>query len=121
MLIFINYSITNNFIFSFEILIMEDSVMAGRFEGLNDGQWAVLEHLLPPEPEKRKRGMPHASFRCVLNTIFYILITGARWCDIPSGKSVFGSRSASLTGGLSGGQKTEPCTAFAMAYVSWRI
>lgn len=69
--------------------------MAGRFEGLTDDQWTVLEHLLPPEPEKRKRGMPHAPFRCVINTIFYILVTGARWCDIPSGKSVSGSRSAS--------------------------
>ncbi len=30
--------------------------------------------------------MPHASFRKVLNTQLYVLITGCRWCDIPRGE-----------------------------------
>ncbi len=60
--------------------------MAGKFEGLSDSAWMVLEKLLPPKPKKRGKGMPPASFRCVLNTIFYVLITGCRWCDIPEGR-----------------------------------
>jgi len=27
--------------------------------------------------------MPHADFRCVFNTIFWILKTGARWINVP--------------------------------------
>jgi len=27
--------------------------------------------------------MPHANFRWVLNTIFWVLFTGARWKDVP--------------------------------------
>jgi len=59
--------------------------MSGRFEGLSDSEWKLSEYLLPPEPAKRSRGMPHVPFRCVLNTLLYILITGCRWCDVPEG------------------------------------
>ena len=59
--------------------------MPGAFEGVTDEQWMVLEKLLPPAPEKRGRGMPPAPFRNVLNSIFYVLITGSRWCDLPTG------------------------------------
>lgn len=69
--------------------------MAGRFNGLSEAQWRVLERLLPPAPEKRGRGMPPAPFRLVLNSIFYILITGSRWCDLPDDRSVFAHRSSS--------------------------
>ena len=69
--------------------------MAGRFEGLSDAQWAFLEPLLPPEPPKRGKGMPHAPFRCVLNSIFYLLITGCRWCDLPENRKNFASKSSS--------------------------
>lgn len=31
--------------------------------------------------------MPQVPFRLVLNTLWYILITGCRWCDIPRGSS----------------------------------
>lgn len=57
----------------------------GRFEGMSDAQWAVLQPLLPSEPEKRGKGMPHADWRQVVNTILYVLITGCRWCDVPQG------------------------------------
>ena len=67
--------------------------MPGRFEGLSDNAWLVLERLLPPLPEKRGRGMPPASFRKTLNTIFYVLITSCRWCDVPEGKQ-WGHRSS---------------------------
>ena len=68
--------------------------MSGRFDGLSDAQWGVLERLLPPPPVRRGRGMPHAPFRIVLNSIFYILITGSRWCDLPDDRDVFAHRSS---------------------------
>ena len=68
--------------------------MPGKFEGLSDEQWKLLEPLLPPEPEKRGKGMPHGDWRKVLNTIIWVLITGCRWCDVPKG-DIWGSRSGS--------------------------
>jgi transposase len=59
--------------------------MAGRFEGLSDLEWKLFEDLFP-EPAKRGKGMPHAPFRFVMNTLLYILITGCRWCDLPQGE-----------------------------------
>jgi len=58
------------------------------FQILCDEEWSLLQSLLPKDPEKRGRGMPHANFRFVLNTIFWILFiwilfTGARWKDVP--------------------------------------
>jgi len=52
--------------------------MAGRFEGLSDLEWRLFEDLLPPAPQKRRRGMPPAPFRTILNTLLYILMTGCR-------------------------------------------
>lgn len=68
--------------------------MAGKFNGLTDSQWAVIEPLLPKQPEKPGKGRPHAYFRNILNTILWVLITGARWIDVPRGKG-FGTRSTS--------------------------
>jgi len=59
--------------------------MAGRFEGVSDLEWRLFEDIMPPAPPKRGRGMPHAPFRKIINTLLYILITGCRWCDIPRG------------------------------------
>jgi transposase len=59
--------------------------MAGTFEGLSDLEWKLLADLCPPEPTKRGRGMPHTSFRQVVNTWLDVLITGCRWCDLPRG------------------------------------
>ena len=67
--------------------------MAGRFEGLTDLEWRLFEDIFPKEPEKRDRGMPHAPFRHVLNTLLYVLITGCRWCDVPKGE-IWASKSA---------------------------
>ena len=61
--------------------------MAGRFEGLSDLEWKLFEDALPKAGEKRERGMPHAPFRYILNTLMYILITGCRWCDVPQGEN----------------------------------
>ncbi|MEH2461290.1 transposase [Nostoc sp.] len=59
--------------------------MAGRFEGLSELEWKLFEDMFPKEPEKRGKGMPHAPYRYVLNSLLYILITGCRWCDLPQG------------------------------------
>ena len=59
--------------------------MAGRFEGVSDLEWRLFEDIFPPAPPQRGRGMPHAPFRTVLNTLLYILSTECRWCDIPRG------------------------------------
>lgn len=32
----------------------------GRFDGVTDAQWQVIEPLLPKEPEKKDKGYPHA-------------------------------------------------------------
>src|ERR671928_812825 len=64
---------------------MEESSMAGRFDGVSDLEWRLFEDVFPPAPPKRGRGMPHAPFRKVLNTLLYVLITGCRWCDVPQG------------------------------------
>lgn len=68
--------------------------MSGKFNGLTDEQWERLEPLFPKVEKKRGCGHRHASRRSVLNTILWVLITGARWCDIPI-REDFGSRSTS--------------------------
>ena len=59
--------------------------MAGRFEGVSDLEWRLFEDVFPPASPKRRRGMPHAPFRKVLNTLLYVLSIGCRWCDVPRG------------------------------------
>ena len=67
--------------------------MAGGFEELSNLEWSLFEDIFPKPPEKRERGMPHSSFRYVLNTLLYILITGCRWCDVPKGE-IWASKSS---------------------------
>ena len=64
--------------------------MAGRFEGVSDLECKLFEDVLPKEPEKRGKGMPHVPFRAVLNTLLYVLITGCRWCDVPHSREAAG-------------------------------
>jgi transposase len=59
--------------------------MAGRFDGLSDLEWQLFMDIFPPAPPRRGRGMPHTPFRKVVNSLLYVLITGCRWCDLPSG------------------------------------
>lgn len=58
--------------------------MPGKFNGLTDSEWDLLSRLLPNETNAT--GRPLADTRSALNTIFYLLITGCRWCDVPVGK-----------------------------------
>jgi transposase len=59
--------------------------MAGRFEGVRALEWRVLVDLMPPEPTKRGRGVPHTPCRKVVKTLLSLLSTGCRWCDTPRG------------------------------------
>ena len=54
----------------------------------------LLESVMPTISKKRSRGKPHSSWRKVCNSIFWILITGSRWCDLPNGKQ-WGARTTS--------------------------
>lgn len=65
-----------------------------QFTGLTDAQWELLEPLIPIYPYVRRKGHLPANPRCTLNSICWILITGARWCDLPKGLQ-WGSRTAS--------------------------
>ena len=67
--------------------------MAGRFEGLSNLEWSLFEDIFPKPPEKREGGMPHFSFRYVLHTLLYILITWCRWSDVPKGE-IWASKSS---------------------------
>lgn len=62
------------------------------FESLTDTQWALLEPLFV-NPIKRGRGKPHASWRAVLNSILFVLLTGTKWAMLPKSPE-FASKSA---------------------------
>ncbi|NRB06685.1 MAG: transposase [Richelia sp.] len=59
--------------------------MGEPFEELSNLEWSLFEDIFPKPPEKPERGTPHSSFRYVLNTLLYMLITGCRWCDLRKG------------------------------------
>jgi transposase len=50
----------------------------GRYE-LTDFEWKAIEPCLPNKP----RGVPRVDDRRVLNGIFWVLRSGARWADLP--------------------------------------
>jgi len=49
-----------------------------RYE-LSDVGWDVIKPMLPNKP----RGVPRVDYRRVLNGIFWVLRSGAPWCDLP--------------------------------------
>jgi transposase len=54
------------------------------FQPLTDAQWAKIAPLLPAAPpRKMNRGRPRADARKVLNSILWVLRTGASWDDLP--------------------------------------
>jgi transposase len=54
------------------------------FQPLTDAQWAKIKPLLPAAPpRKMNRGRPRADARKVLDTILWVLRTGASWDDVP--------------------------------------
>ncbi len=54
------------------------------FQGLNREQWRLIKHFFP-KPPSNKFGRKDLSPKKVMNTILWILITGARWIDAPIG------------------------------------
>ena len=50
---------------------------------ISDGLWAVIEPLLPPEPEKPRGGRPRVPDRDVLRGILFVLSTGLLWEYLP--------------------------------------
>ena len=58
----------------------------GNFTGLNDQEWAVVEPLIPYRWGITQSGTQPLHPRKILNTLIWILTTGARWCDVPVGE-----------------------------------
>jgi transposase len=56
-----------------------------RFEGLKDNEWAAVELLIPYRWARGKGNHPLHP-RKILNTLVWVLTTGARWCDVPIGE-----------------------------------
>ena len=54
------------------------------FQGLSREQWTLIKPLFP-KPPSSKFGRKDLSPKKVMNTILWVLITGARWIDIPVG------------------------------------
>lgn len=54
------------------------------FQGLNREQWALIKPLFP-KPSSSKFCRKDLSPKKVMNTILWVLITGARWIDVPVG------------------------------------
>ena len=52
---------------------------------LTEGQWSILEPLVP-DPSRRSdgRGRPWKDKRTILNGILWVLRTSAPWKDVPS-------------------------------------
>ena len=54
------------------------------FRPLTDSQWNRIEPLLPAPPARKlNRGRPRANPRFVLDSILWVLKTGACWDDLP--------------------------------------
>lgn len=60
--------------------------MAGRFEGVTDIEWRLFQDLFPEPPPRPKGGRPFVDPRTVLNTLLFMLFSGSRWCDVPTGE-----------------------------------
>jgi transposase len=54
------------------------------FQGLSRAQWALIKGLFP-KPPSSKFGRKDLNPKKIMNTILWILITGARWIDVPTG------------------------------------
>jgi len=57
----------------------------GQFNGLTDAQWRLVEPFVPFCGVSRPGNQPIHP-RKALDTMIWVLITGARWCDVPRGE-----------------------------------
>lgn len=53
-----------------------------KFQELTEAQWALIQELMIWSPPK-ERGKPRTNLKRVWNSIFYVLIHGCRWEDLP--------------------------------------
>ena len=56
--------------------------MSRSFSQLTDEQWNLIQSLMNWEPPLQW-GTPRSDLRKVWNSIFYILVHGCRWIDLP--------------------------------------
>lgn len=56
-----------------------------QFKGIKKSEWQLIEGLFPPPPAN-KFGRKDLAPKKVINTILWVLITGARWIDAPVGR-----------------------------------
>lgn len=56
-----------------------------QFKGLEKSEWNLIKGLFPPPPPN-KFGRKDLAPKRVINTILWVLITGARWVDAPTGR-----------------------------------
>ena len=55
-----------------------------RREEISDEQWAIIKPYIPRHKTRNDgRGRPWRDDREIFNGIFWILRSGARWCDLP--------------------------------------
>ena len=57
--------------------------MSKKFQGLSDQQYQTILSFMNWEPPLQ-RGTPRTDLRKIWNSIFYILIYGVRWEDLPN-------------------------------------
>ncbi len=51
---------------------------------LTQTQWQAIEPILPTVKTSKKGGRPRVDDRQTLNGIFYVLLNGCQWADLPS-------------------------------------
>ena len=51
---------------------------------LTDKQWGLIKDLFPWKPPSKRGGRPRCDPRACFEAILWVLITGARWKDLPS-------------------------------------
>jgi transposase len=61
----------------------------GKFNGVSDEVWAIISQSLPNNDTYvgKKGGMPPCDFRRVINSIFWVCITGSGWCQVPENET----------------------------------
>src|SRR5262245_38380010 len=62
------------------------------FRHLSDDQWSLVLSLMDWAPPL-ERGTPRSDLRKVWNSLFFILIHGCRWIDLPKDDQYFVPRS----------------------------
>jgi hypothetical protein len=68
----------------------------------------VCHHLPPEKPVGPEGGRPRIRHRVVLKVIWFVLVSGCRWEDVPLEMGCFGSYGASPLAKLGGTGHLEP-------------